>query len=761
MEGFNSAPDAAVFTDPVCAREVDAWLLRAPDADVARFDRVFGELRSGETQHAPPRTTSKPTMARPTMPGGWMYTSTKAAAVRSGTGTSSLLGVATAAAVRPCTSISDAGGTQELFDATVTGWANGPATAARPGSAGAAARARPISAPQTSGSKNTATVSTFMRSMGPGATGAVRDPEPPVASLVHFNREIASLVNAHKGSPALAASEARVAAKAERMRGEARNPNQTDYQATFGARAEYPELYERAIALLKSEPVPNYTHISEWGDTLRKANDPEWRKKFMQSTYNAGNDDAVDPSTVKAVEAAKEKAFFAWMVKQKTYYGDLMKKLPQEDLEALAGGASLEKKREILDCLRQMYAVAQPNAMKSVSHTDFKLMARVEDEALTAMMMEMVRLKTMGHPPPVIRAEDMPKPGGPVPDFLKYGLTLKDLEERESAKLDATRAAATAKAALAAAAAAAPPAQQHGARPGSAAPAVATIAFGDGARARSAGAALDAARATGLFAAGPVKRSAGAASRPLSAQPAPGSGHASVRPLSALVAAQTASMVARPGSAARPAAPKPRRKVTIETHTSKVPLSWPGCSSTLTTAYKDAFGGASADGEPRPASSKQYQAIRIPETTCPIGAVDFNTCRLAPERAAYPVPASYTTRLAFPQPSDDKTTYRSDFFRRGDADTVRTQADMAWQAGLSKAAALRTGVPFGDKGFSAMASKDWRSDYQANLVGHTVDIKTDRLRAAALKASLGGPTATGGALTRDHPKPKGAEAPAA
>lgn len=110
----------------------------------------------------------------------------------------------------------------------------------------------------------------------------------------------------------------------------------------------------------------------------------------MKSTYNAGNDSAVDTGMVKALEADKEAAFFKWMRKQKTYYGELLTAENKEGIEAATDGADLQHKRDILNCLRQAYAVARPEAIKSLSHSSYQPVAKAEDEQLKHMLMDMV-----------------------------------------------------------------------------------------------------------------------------------------------------------------------------------------------------------------------------------------------------------------------------------------------------------------------------------------------------------------------------------
>lgn len=94
-------------------------------------------------------------------------------------------------------------------------------------------------------------------------------------------------------------------------------------------------------------------------------------------------------------------------------------------------------------------------------------------------------------------------------------------------------------------------------------------------------------------------------------------------------------------------------------------MAWPGFLATSTrSAYADAYGTVGHADAPRPASgSKQYQPIRIKETTCPMGAVNPVTA-IAKQRTAFSVAEGYVQRLDFPQPYDDKTVYRTDFYSR-------------------------------------------------------------------------------------------------
>ena len=190
-----------------------------------------------------------------------------------------------------------------------------------------------------------------------------------------------------------------------------------------------------------------------------------------------------------------------------------------------------------------------------------------------------------------------------------------------------------------------------------------------------------------------------------------------------------------------------------------MPLKWAGVVIPVGSAYSDAFG--SLNQGPRSASFSALSApIRYKEVTCPIGAVDGNTA-IAPFHEAYPVPECYVQRLPFPLPSDDvcsDTVYRQDFYPRDERDTVRSTLAAARNVQVSKQEARRTEVPLGKNGFTMLPVSKWRSDTQANFIGHTLDIRGDRERAEALKVVTSGPTASAGAVTASRMKPRSASA---
>lgn len=75
-------------------------------------------------------------------------------------------------------------------------------------------------------------------------------------------------------------------------------------------------------------------------------------KAFMRTTYASTNDE-VHPGR-SATDELREREFFKWMRKQRTYYGDLLARAQREDLESFLEVANDEQKRDILQALRQV-----------------------------------------------------------------------------------------------------------------------------------------------------------------------------------------------------------------------------------------------------------------------------------------------------------------------------------------------------------------------------------------------------------------------
>ncbi|GAX76536.1 hypothetical protein CEUSTIGMA_g3982.t1 [Chlamydomonas eustigma] len=499
-----------------------------------------------------------------------------------------------------------------------------------------------------------------------------------------------------------------------------KSPNVSVYHSTYNMRQDYPELYSQAVESTKSQPVPNFNFISDWGDSLKRGNDPEWREKFMKSAYTAANNDTY-PSFVTDFDATKERKYFEWMVTQKTYYGDLLPPEKKAEFERAFDEASLEKKREILEGLRQVTAVVKPDSIKSQSQAIHRPMTRTEDPVLLAMTSEMIKVKTMGLAPPIIHAEDLPPPGQRMPpDAFRGEVSLGSSLVRKPGMMKQ--------------------------RPASAAPGLSTQTLQLSGREDGAEASV---RTRPASAAGWGSRSPGHPS---------GTIPETMRPLSAMAQRQAQQLNGQKiskdylfGNNSTSERPKTMK---IETFASKVPLKQVGASLLPnSSSYEESFG---TPGLKRNEGGAQHQAVRYKETTCPMGAVNKHTA-IAPFRSVYPVPECYVQTLPFPLPSDDITSdtiYRQDFYARDEADTLRSMRDAATTTSYSKKGTLKSEIPLGKYGFNTVRSLDWKSEYGGNYVPLKLDIQGDRQRAAALKIMTIGPTASTGAVTASHRKPK-------
>ena len=349
--------------------------------------------------------------------------------------------------------------------------------------------------------------------------------------------------------------------------------------------------------------MPNFNFISDWGDSLKRNVDATWREKFMKSTYAAANDD-VYAEFKTDFDTTKERAFFEWMQRQKTYFGELMQPAERAEFERQFEAADVDRRREMLEGLRQLTSVIRPDTIKSHSQTMHCPMAKTEDPELTAMTSEMTKIKTLGTAPPIIRTEDLPPPGQKMPPeaFRGVGATFGGARAGAAGgkSLPPRPASATSRVDLSFSGAAAPAQQSsfpQSQRPSSVA--------GQHHRARPG-------TPSGLGAGG------WGGSGPSGNGPPE-----SMRPLSAMAQRQAQQLNGGRPSSARPAArPKPAKQKTvdIETFKSKVPLKWAGVIVPGGSSYSDAYGSLITR---RPASaSLQSGPIKYKEVTCPIGAVD-------------------------------------------------------------------------------------------------------------------------------------------
>ncbi|KAG2441694.1 hypothetical protein HXX76_003310 [Chlamydomonas incerta] len=173
------------------------------------------------------------------------------------------------------------------------------------------------------------------------------------------------------------------------------SPDVTTYGESYNLRSMYPDIYDQALRETKADAVPNYTLISEWGDSL-KAGASDAHKLYMRTTYNTTNDEVCKLETT--TDKVREQEFFKWMQRQKTYYGDLLARAKAQDLESVLAVADDEQKREILNALRQLHAVVDPDQIRSHSQAVHCAMRGIPNYELEAKLKEYTKRKTMGGP---------------------------------------------------------------------------------------------------------------------------------------------------------------------------------------------------------------------------------------------------------------------------------------------------------------------------------------------------------------------------
>mmetsp|Transcript_23489 Transcript_23489/g.51554 ORF Transcript_23489/g.51554 Transcript_23489/m.51554 type:complete len:728 (-) Transcript_23489:764-2947(-) len=707
-----TAAESNVFGDPFYKREVDQWLQRAEPEDKERFHRVFDVVQAypdtiegaaaklEETKRAAQMASArfKPGSGKPPTPKsgeGWVYNATRAALRK---------------ASPPVTM-------QTPLPERVPTPA--PSTPDQQQQAGS----RPRSAPN--------------------------------------NRELRALMNAHKSRRPPTASRSASGSPQEAPGTPAaaptmqKSPVVTTYQMAFHVQEDNPELYARALENARADPVPNYSLISDWGDTLKRGVDEVWRQKFMKSTYTSSNEDVV--KEVTNFDVLKEQAFFEWMQKQDTYYGDLLTKLKKEDMRKLFSAGSLEERREILEALRQVYAVVQPDHLKSHSQSVHRPMVRTEDDQLLLLLREQTKLKTMGRPPPVVRPEDLPPPGQSMPPLVlptAQQMHQQSIRERDDASGSEG----------------AGPAVQHhwvANEEGRGMPVRTLSGTKLPPRPSTSARQVDLVFQPNAQLGRPLSRPGTPSGnkvfkRPGSASGPAANGQDTLKPLSTLVTQQAgrlngqrpATAQAAFGASPRASVPKVDARSMIETQKSKVPLQWSAASiAPVSTAYEDAFGGLSQiGGSPRRALSASAGPIKYREVTCPIGAVNKHTA-MAPIRDVYAVPECYVQKLPFPMPNGDvtmDTTNRITFAPRAEADVMRSMAAAAEMTEQSKKRLYKSTIPLGKNGLVTTGSDQWKSEVADNYVKHMVDLEADKARAAGLKKYLNGPTAATGKLTATH-----------
>jgi hypothetical protein len=626
---------SAIFAEPLFTKRVEEWLPRAEQADKERFERVFAALQP------PAKAEERPKSAFPT--------------------------------AKP---------QHHAPKSAVNGWTHVTTKAAL--AKAATLRTQEMPAPPMRSLSNDGEQPLQESALPQPVDAESRGHSAPLGA----NRELASI---------LKAKDERNKRSAQRSNQEVqKSPVCTTYHSGYNFRDDHPEMYQQAVDSTRSKPVPNFTFVSDWGDSLKRGSDPVWRERFMKSTYTAANNDTY-PHFVTDFDATKERTFFDWMQRQKTYYGELMTPEKRLEFEKVFEAADVAKKREILESLRQVTSVVRPDSLKSHSQDVHCMMAKTEDPVLTAMTSHMVKVKTMGSAPPIIRSEDLPPPGQKMPPGAFYGNTM---EKKASVQ-----------------------------RPASAG-AVINLSFGN--------------------------EKAASTERPSSAWAMRGGSSGGGRPSSGTQGQrpQSRGTMTRPlsGSLSGLRDSKPV-KVSIETHKSKVPMKWAlGMTEPIISAYVDAYG---SPGMRRLSSADtQHKPIKYKEVTAPIGSVNPHTA-LVPARAAYPVPQCYVQTIPFPQTSEDVTSdtiYRQDFYARSQEDTLRSMRDASTMLSDLKKVTLKSDIPLGKHGMTMKSSKDWVSEHHGEYRTFVVDIKGDRERAEALKAITSGPTASTGAVTASHRK---------
>lgn len=493
------------------------------------------------------------------------------------------------------------------------------------------------------------------------------------------DREIASMQKAAERSGSGSGSDKRPASAKKQP---SASPTISTTTAAFNLRTEYPELFQQAINNTKSRPAPNKTFVSDWGDSLKQAVDPVWREINMKSTYTASNDQLNGPRGSLYSDVISEEGLHKWVIKQKTYYGDLLTEDKAKELEAKFQEGNLEEKRVILGTLRTLAAVSRPDLDKSHSQAEHCLMAKTDDPELNAMMKEQTRVKTFGNPTRMVHTSDLPAIGEPFPSSdgtapkvpvqaASFAFTLRPTEKDQ----------------------------------------------GEGA-----------ALMLGML---PLGRVARTSSRPMSAAPPVRREGRDEMKDKAFLTIDGKKAAVRPQTA-RAA----DRKSLISTFKSNVPLEWaPGLpipQSSNTAAFS------------KPKAFRQYGAYAIDDRfTSPYGATNKNTT-VIPQKRVIPVPHGMIQRIE--TEIDQSTIHRSSFQIPSKAEQARHLKDAIKANQQARALSYTDKVPLDRNALATSFSKDWQSamtglfpapDAEASLAR----IRADRKRAAEVQSIFNGPTA--------------------
>ncbi|GLC43693.1 hypothetical protein PLESTM_001505300 [Pleodorina starrii] len=688
------------FKGDIFSKEVEGWLGRATPADRERFERVFESIRSiSEAKKTPDKhagfvqtTLDKirqgssrapsgsnartPALARgapAVVCNGWSYTATRAAFDRPETRTALL-------SIQESVAVAQEQQQRQQQDAEA-------AEADRPQSAPTNGRDRELASFQHAAERRRAlsfgapTTPNASSPVGHGhsafhgadaaaaaaaavlGTAPQPPPLPPASPIRHQPLETA-------GSSMTASGFVPI------------SPHVTRYQETYNLRSAYPEVYDAALRDTRVEQPTNSTFISEWGNSLKSGSD-EMARMYNRTTYNSLNDEVVKYRT--DAEAVREREFFKWMAKQKTFYGDLLTKDKIKDLETLLAGASDEQKHEILATLRTTHAAADFAFDHTRSHSQgvHLPMQRTEDPATEALRRAHNKVRNMGQP-----------------------IATATVARRAAAAARTRPATAELK------------------------PATVNLTLGgpeEGGGGGGGGGGSSVAVVVGGKALKPTRRPA-TAGAVLGGGGAGGAGAGGVRPVSV---------------------PPPQRAEVdkSEMFRSKVPLTWPsGSTGPVISTYEEKYGKPGA-GQVRPSSALfRARPIKYNDTSCPYGAVNPITAA-APARSTYPVPESFTSSVAFPLPKGT-TSYRTEFAPRDPADLAAQMRAATALAENGRKLLDRGGVPLGTRhGINVLPSAMWISEAHEQYVPFDVDAKERTQAAAAIRAMHQAPTGASGKMT--------------
>eukprot|EP00879_Flechtneria_rotunda_P001687 GHRR01001847.1.p1 GENE.GHRR01001847.1~~GHRR01001847.1.p1 ORF type:complete len:491 (+),score=205.40 GHRR01001847.1:25-1473(+) len=196
--------------------------------------------------------------------------------------------------------------------------------------------------------------------------------------------------------------------------------NITTAQAFHGLKELYPDLWADTTPICRPEPAPNKNFISEWGEALKQGAGEAWAP-YLASTYQVANLQVAKPTGEFVVRA--DDALTNWAAKQKLYFGDLLTPEASAAVAAMLEGKAtadstantaakqtaaalqgqfaslpLSVRKDLLEMLRQLAAVVQPDRTTSTTHTVHKPQYSVEQSETTALMKEQTRIRTMGFP---------------------------------------------------------------------------------------------------------------------------------------------------------------------------------------------------------------------------------------------------------------------------------------------------------------------------------------------------------------------------